>query len=262
MRAQQERLLEERGDDADYYLNDLFGLEGVDLTKGVLPSSNNYQDNSGGYRDGVTENDYLDEVGAKWEDGEKSDENKGIEISFVPSDALKNKQYTFTYSVNADLSDGKTINTSNTSVTLKNLLVNQKYYFKVAAEGEESEVLDFTTGDYPRWIDARPMFNVRDMGGWTGLKGYPLKYGTIVRGSRLNVNSSTTKIITQDGINELRRVGMRAELDIHRIKEVLLKKSSLQFVSAHGCTIKCAFQSIHGYLFDGKMRPKSLDELL
>ena len=186
MREQQERLLEERGEDADYYLNDLFGLEGVDLTKGVTPSTGNYQDNTGGYRDGVTENDYLDEIGADWEKGEKSDENKGIKISFAPSDALKDKEYTFTYSVNADLSDGKVVTTSNTSVTLKNLLVNQKYYFKVAADNQESEVLDFTTGDYPRWIDARPMFNVRDMGGYMTSSGQRIKQGMVYRGGEIN----------------------------------------------------------------------------
>ena len=186
MREQQEKLLEERGEDADYYLNDLFGLDGVDLTKGVTASSGNYQDNTGGYRDGTVENDYLDPIGADWEKGEKSDENKGVKISFAPKDALKDKEYTFTYSVNADLSDGKSIVTSNTSVTLKNLLVNQKYYFKVEAEGEESELLDFTTGDYPRWIDARPMFNVRDMGGYMTSSGQRIKQGMVYRGGEIN----------------------------------------------------------------------------
>ena len=179
MREQQEKLLEERGEDADYYLNDLYGLEGVDITKGIPDGDN------GGYRPANHESEYLDDVAARWEDGEKSDENKGVIISFTPSDALKDKEYTFTYSVNADLSDGKTINTSNTSVTLKNLLVNQKYYFKVEAEGEESDVLDFTTGDYPRWINARPMFNVRDAGGYMTSSGQRIKQGMIYRGGEI-----------------------------------------------------------------------------
>ena len=83
MRAQQKKLIEEKGEDADYYINDLYGLDGVDLTKGVLPSTSNYQDNTGGYRDGTTENDYLDPVGADYEKGEKSDEsNHTIATSF------------------------------------------------------------------------------------------------------------------------------------------------------------------------------------
>ena len=186
MRAQQKKLLQENGDDADYYLNDLYGNDGVDLTKGVLPSTGNYQDNTGGYRDGVTENDYLDPVGADYEKGEKSDENKGIEISFEPSESLKNKEYTISYGLKADLSDAKTMNTSNTSVRIKNLLVNQKYYFKVSADGKDSVISDFTTGDYPRWIDARPMFNVRDMGGYMTSSGQRIKQGMVYRGGEIN----------------------------------------------------------------------------
>ena len=186
MRAQQQRLLQEKGADADYYLNDLYGTNGVDLTKGVLPSNNNYQDNTGGYRDGKTENEYLDPVGADYTKGEKSDENKGVTISFTPSAALQNKQYTITYGKTADLSDGKTIETNDTSFTLKNLLVNQKYYFKVAADGQESDVANFTTGDYPRWIDARPMFNVRDMGGYMTSSGQRIKQGLVYRGGEIN----------------------------------------------------------------------------
>ena len=166
MRAQQKKLLAEKGADADYYINDLYGNNGVDITKGVLPSARDYQDNTGGYRDGTTQNDYLDPVGADYTKGEKSDESKGIEIEFQPIESLKGKEYTITYGKKADLSDAKTLKTNNTKTYLKNLLVNQTYYYKVTADGKESEVASFTTGDYPRWIDARPMFNVRDMGGY------------------------------------------------------------------------------------------------
>ncbi len=186
MRAQQRKLIKEKGADADYYLNDLYGTAGVDLTKGVLPSNNNYQDNTGGYRDGTTENNYLDPVGADYTKGEKSDENKGIEISFVPSESLKNKEYTISYGLKADLSDAKSVNTSNTTVRIKNLLVNQKYYFKVSADGKDSAISDFTTGDYPRWIDARPMFNVRDHGGYMTSSGQRIKQGMVYRGGEIN----------------------------------------------------------------------------
>ena len=186
MRAQQKKLIAEKGENADYYLNDLYGTSGVDLTYGVKPSTGNYQDNTGGYRDSSIPNDYLDPIGADYTKGEKSDENKGIEISFAPSTALQGKEYTFTYSVNADLSEGTAIQTSDTSVCLKNLLVNQKYYFKVSAENTDSEILSFTTGDYPRWINARPMFNVRDMGGYMTSSGQRIKQGMVYRGGEIN----------------------------------------------------------------------------
>lgn len=186
MRAQQKKLIQEKGAQADYYINDLYGANGVDITKGVLPSSRDYQDNSGGYRDGTTKNDYLDPIGADYTKGEKSDESKGIEIEFKPADALKNKEYTITYSVKADLSDAKTVTTSATKTGIKNLLVNQKYYYKVTADGKDSAVADFVTGDYPRWIDARPMFNVRDAGGYMTSSGQRIRQGLVYRGGEIN----------------------------------------------------------------------------
>ncbi|MBQ6731215.1 MAG: tyrosine-protein phosphatase [Bacilli bacterium] len=179
MRAQQRKFISENGQDADYYLNELYGNNGVDITKGITEGDN------GGYRPANVNNDYLDPVAAEWEKGEKSDENKGVNISFVPSDALKNKQYTITYSKNADLSGAKTITQSETTVNLKNLLVNQKYYLKVTADGQESEIINFTTGDYPRWINARPMFNVRDHGGYMTSSGQRIKQGLIYRGGEI-----------------------------------------------------------------------------
>ena len=189
MRAQQKKLIEERGQDADYYLNDLFANEGVDLTKGVTPSSGNYQDNTGGYRDGTTENEYLDPVGADYEKGEKSDESKGIEIEFRPVDELKNKEYTISYSVNEDFSNAKTVKSNETKVYLKNLLVNQKYYVKVSSDNKESSSINFITGDYPRWIDARPMFNVRDHGGYMTSSGQRIKQGLVYRGGEINAKT-------------------------------------------------------------------------
>ena len=170
-------------------LNDLYGNAGVDLTKGVTPSTGNYQDNTGGYRDGTTENEYLDPIDADYTKGEKSDESKGIEIEFRPSESLKNKEYTISYSVNEDFSSAKTLTSSSTKVYLKNLLVNQKYYVKVSADGQESSPIDFVTGDYPRWIDARPMFNVRDHGGYMTSSGQRIKQGMVYRGGEINAKT-------------------------------------------------------------------------
>ena len=179
MRNQQKKLLQEKGADADYYLNDLYGTAGIDITKGIPDGDN------GGYRPANHQSDYLDPVAAEWEKGEKSDESKGIEIEFTPADSLKNKEYTITFGKEANLSDGKQIKTNDTKAYLKNLLVNQKYYYKVTADGKESQVASFTTGDYPRWIDARPMFNVRDAGGYMTSSGQRIKQGLIYRGGEI-----------------------------------------------------------------------------
>ena len=187
MRAQQQRLVQDNAN-ADYYLNDLFGENGVDLTKGVAPCTGD-SGTDGGYRDGTVQNDYLDDPAAEWEKGEKSDENKGVEISFEVSDSLKNKEYTIKYGVNQNLDGAKTMKVNKTTARLKNLFVNQQYYYQVSVDGKTSEVGSFKTGDYPRWIDARPMFNVRDAGGYTvkdgdnGLKR--IKQGMVYRGGEI-----------------------------------------------------------------------------
>ena len=190
MRAQQQRFIQENGANADYYLNDLYGTNGVDLTKGVVASSSETT-NDGGYRESPSTdgNTYLDDPAAEWEKGEKSDENKGVEISFDVNDSLKDKEYTITYSVNQDLSNAKTITVSDTTARLKNLFVNQQYYYQVSVEGNKSQVGTFTTGDYPRWIDARPMFNVRDMGGYMTSSGKRIKQGLIYRGGEITNKS-------------------------------------------------------------------------
>ena len=121
----------------------------------------------------------------------------------------------------ADYSDAlvKTLAAGADSVDVYNLIPGRLYYWKVETgnAGGDAVVVEsgrFKTTGQLRMLKIDNIFNVRDMGGWTGLKGYKLKYGKIIRGSRLNVNGSTTKIITDDGIKELLRVGVRAELDM------------------------------------------------
>lgn len=179
MRAQQKKLIQEKGANTDYYLNDLYGSKGVDITSCVESGSN------GGYRKANANNAYLDSVTAKWEDGEKSDESKGIEIEWKPAESLKGQEYTILYGMKEDLSDAIEIKTNNTKYAIKNLLVNQKYYYKVKAGIAESPLANFTTGDYPRWIDARPMFNVRDAGGYMTDSGKRIKQGLVFRGGEI-----------------------------------------------------------------------------
>lgn len=182
MRAQQKRLIQEKGADADYYINDLYGTSGVDITNGVLSGDN------GGYRPSGHSNDYLDPIGATIDT--HSDVNKGIKIEFTPSDSLKNQEYTIFYGLKKDLSDAKQMSTTTTSVTLKNLLVNQKYYYQIKAGNATSEIATFITGDYPRWIDARPMFNVRDAGGYMTSSGQRIKQGLIFRGGEITADAN------------------------------------------------------------------------
>lgn len=100
------------------------------------------------------------------------------------------------------------------SVAIYNLIPGKTYNWKITGASGVLESGQFKTTGNVRMLKIDGIFNVRDMGGWTGLNGYPLRYGEIIRGSRLNVNNKSTLIITQSGIDELRRVGVRAELDM------------------------------------------------
>ena len=105
------------------------------------------------------------------------------------------------------------------SINVWNLIPGRTYNWKLEYPNANSDTVVAASGKFKttgtlRQLKIDNVFNVRDMGGWEGLKGYPLKYGKIIRGSRLNVNSQTTKIITASGINELRWAGMRSELDM------------------------------------------------
>ena len=105
------------------------------------------------------------------------------------------------------------------SINVWNLIPGRTYNWKLEYPKDDSSIAVAASGQFKttgtlRQLKVDNIFNVRDMGGWEGLKGYPLKYGKIIRGSRLNINSSTTKIITSAGIKELLWAGMRAELDM------------------------------------------------
>ena len=123
----------------------------------------------------------------------------------------------------ADFSDAETkimnIAKDVDSINVWNLIPGRTYNWKLEYPKDDSSIAVAASGQFKttgtlRQLKVDNIFNVRDMGGWEGLKGYPLKYGKIIRGSRLNVNSQTTKIITSAGIKELLWAGMRAELDM------------------------------------------------
>ncbi len=106
-----------------------------------------------------------------------------------------------------------------TSYDVYNLIPGKTYNWKVQYATPLGETVTAKSGRFKttgtlRMLKIDKVFNVRDMGGWIGLGGHTIKYGKLIRGSRLNNNGSSTKIITADGINELRKIGIKAELDL------------------------------------------------
>ena len=121
-----------------------------------------------------------------------------------------------TWGLNADFSDAFTVEVdpSNAYYELFNLLPGQTYYYKVTTtvDGTPTEVINstFTTSGQLRQIKAEGTGNLRDLGGWATASGKPVKYGLIYRGAEWNGEYQ----LTPEGIAALRRVGIKAELDL------------------------------------------------
>jgi len=153
----------------------------------------------------------------KEEGGVRLDIPKPVSLKFTKE---LDKARTLYVSETEDFADAWTYSVGQNidTIDVYNLIPGRTYLWK--AEYDDNGVITvaesgvFKTTGTLRMLKIDNIFNVRDMGGWIGLGGHPMKYGKIIRGSRLNVNNSSTKIITEDGIKELRKVGIKAELDM------------------------------------------------
>ena len=140
----------------DYKLNNLMGTTGVDIANFADPNNGPY-----------------------------SDVNKGVTLTFNVDDDAKADSYKVKLATKEDLSDAEEYETNDTSLTVYNLFANKTYYWQVTAGDNKSEVGEFTTGDYPRWINAQPLFNVRDCGGYMTSSGQRVKQGLVYRGGEV-----------------------------------------------------------------------------
>ena len=151
-------------------------------------------DGSWVYRDAV---DYDDESKRVEQQSQKSDKSKGVKLKFACENGFSAESYKIQVSTDDKFSSDKTIEvtaTPNTEVCVKNLFQNTTYYWRVVAGETISTVTNFKTGDYPRWIDAEDLFNVRDAGGFMTSSGKRVKQGLIFRGGEI-----TTKAFASGG---------------------------------------------------------------
>ena len=112
-----------------------------------------------------------------------------------------------------------TVHKDSAGYNLYNLIPGVEYYYRVVSVKADVETTVSTGLLAPegmlRWIYAEGTWNVRDMGGWTGLGGHPIKYGQIFRGGQLtNPKSPYNVLLTDAGIEAMRNAGIRAELDL------------------------------------------------
>lgn len=96
-------------------------------------------------------------------------------------------------------------------VELKNLYPGQAYHFAVT--DETSKVIaqgQFLTHGHLRMIKTTTGSNIRDLGGWLTADNKRINYGLVYRGGEMNGGHA----MSQADINELKRLGIGAEVDL------------------------------------------------
>ena len=95
-------------------------------------------------------------------------------------------------------------------LTVFNLMIDTTYYACVRSENEASPTVCFRTADtVPRALRVPDVSNIRDAGGWR-VPGGRIRQGLLYRGGEFESHMS----LTSEGGEELRRLGIRTELDM------------------------------------------------
>ena len=181
MKKQEVQYKAEGGD--IYKIWDLYGDDGIDIDEDF----HKVKDENRVYLDTGEVNGKNATVRGKTPD--RSDKNIGVDLVFNVVEGHEAEEYKVLVSQNENFENAKVYTTKETSINVKNLFVNTQYYWKVEANNEESEIGTFTTGDYVRWISARPLFNVRDNGGFMTDSGKRVKQGLVYRGGEITIKT-------------------------------------------------------------------------
>ena len=115
---------------------------------------------------------------------------KPVELTFETN---KSGPYKVYVSQSNDFTDAKVIETSSKSVSLYNLKMVTRYYWKVETNDGSfvSNIHSFVTADTVRLIHCNKTRNVRDVGGKMTRSGKRIKQGLIYRGKEINQEAYT-----------------------------------------------------------------------
>ena len=213
MRQQEQQYKIEGGD--IYKLWDLYGADGINIDEGSK------KDEERVYLDTGEVNGKNATVRNKIPD--RSDKNTGVNLKFEVKEGHEQEEYNVVISTNENFENSTQYATSENSINIQNLFANTKYYWKVVAGEEESKPGEFTTGNYVRWISARPVYNVRDLGGYMTQSGKRVKQGLVYRGGEITnkvwgdhtlTNAEESKAIFNDVMNIGVELDLRGASDI------------------------------------------------
>lgn len=134
------------------------------------------------------------------------------EIQEIRITVSENDDYTNAWTFNPDKKTAATFLNSGT-YTIRNLLPNCTYYYKVEELMKDGGVNETTSGVFRtvgqvRMIQVRNSSNIRDLGGWNTQYGVAVKYGKLFR-------SASLETMTSDGRHDfVDNLGVLAELDL------------------------------------------------
>lgn len=153
----------------------------------------------------------------------------GVDLSW---DGSITGHYTVSYTdINASRDFTQSI--TGTHYTIVNLVPGHYYTYIVSDErGQAVKVGDFETSGQLRMVSIADTWNYRDLGGWQGLGGKPIRYEWLYRGGSLNgtwpeglkadyvsVGIPANYIFSAEGAQQMRDLGIRAELDLRGRKD-------------------------------------------
>ena len=207
MRKEQQQYQIEGGDIYKYY--DLYGEDGVNIDEGNVADADRVYLDTGDVngKNATVRNSTPD----------RSDKNMGVNLKFTVDEGHESDNYKVLLSTKSSMEDAKEVTTDKNEVNFNNLFVNTQYYWKVVGENGQSDIGTFTTGDYPRWISARPVYNVRDLGGYMTQSGKRVKQGLVFRGGEITNSAWGEHTLTNTKesekiFNEVMNIGVELDL--------------------------------------------------
>lgn len=102
--------------------------------------------------------------------------------------------------------------TTETSLTIDNIIPNREYYWKVKVTDNDggqkfSNVYTFTPTAYVRTMDIDGVKNMRDVGGLVTTDGKTIQYGIMYRSAHFDS-------ITEKGKEQIKRLGIKTDVDL------------------------------------------------
>ena len=223
----------------------LYSLVALSLFAGHICSQTTYcleNDITHAYMNDFSYDDYLDDYDKSFildyfnngkTAGYRLDAPKPVSLSWTLDPACAAQRVEVSESSNYSDSWVYNVRSDTAGYDVYNLIPGKKYYYRVISTDALSNATtvkegEFNTSGEIRMILAEGAWNIRDMGGWTStLTGQPVAYGKIYRGGQLKAKGKDSILLSNEGIEAMRMIGIRAELDLRSSDQVPSSVSAL-----------------------------------